>query len=262
MYKAAPPSSLSWSSQACRQFRACSSYVAAAREPFDAAASQCPTRNKGRTLLERKELYVDWLLIRIRTTIAVQVRIRITISTAPPGSCGSILNFILGGGGCVRLGREDGVGAQVRGEASRLSYGFPELPSFIRKLRNQHVHFVQTIRILVELITDEFTLAEMVLQGGEVLAEAGEVPEVKGVEGVEETGLRRETEEMGLLEEELQEQCEANRRLHEAESQNRRGPATPAGSPSAELHAREEKQWYAREVETRAQQRCTQGAET
>lgn len=38
-----------------------------------------------------------------------------------------------------------------------------------------------------------------------MLAEAGEVPEVKGVEGVEETGLRRETEEMGLLEEEVKE---------------------------------------------------------
>ncbi|KAF2866629.1 hypothetical protein BDV95DRAFT_631755 [Massariosphaeria phaeospora] len=36
-----------------------------------------------------------------------------------------------------------------------------ELPQFIRKLRNQHVHYAQTIRILLETITTEFELAEM-----------------------------------------------------------------------------------------------------
>ncbi|KAF2474227.1 uncharacterized protein BDR25DRAFT_120151 [Lindgomyces ingoldianus] len=36
-----------------------------------------------------------------------------------------------------------------------------ELPQFIRKLRNQHVHFAQTMRLLLEPITTEFELAEM-----------------------------------------------------------------------------------------------------
>jgi hypothetical protein len=36
-----------------------------------------------------------------------------------------------------------------------------ELPQFIRKLRNQHVHYAQTIRILLEPITSEVELAEM-----------------------------------------------------------------------------------------------------
>lgn len=36
-----------------------------------------------------------------------------------------------------------------------------ELPQLIRKLRNQHVHFAQTIRILLEPIADEFELAEL-----------------------------------------------------------------------------------------------------
>lgn len=36
-----------------------------------------------------------------------------------------------------------------------------ELPHFIRKLRNQHVHFQQTMRLLLEPITSEFELAEM-----------------------------------------------------------------------------------------------------
>jgi len=36
-----------------------------------------------------------------------------------------------------------------------------ELPQFIRKLRNQHVHFAQTTRLLLEPITTEFELAEM-----------------------------------------------------------------------------------------------------
>ncbi|CAI6333356.1 unnamed protein product [Periconia digitata] len=36
-----------------------------------------------------------------------------------------------------------------------------ELPALIRKLRNQHVHYAQTIRILLEPITSEFELAEM-----------------------------------------------------------------------------------------------------
>jgi hypothetical protein len=36
-----------------------------------------------------------------------------------------------------------------------------ELPQFIRKLRNQHVHFAQTTRLLLEPITTEFELADM-----------------------------------------------------------------------------------------------------
>ncbi|KAF1957487.1 hypothetical protein CC80DRAFT_503816 [Byssothecium circinans] len=36
-----------------------------------------------------------------------------------------------------------------------------ELPALIRKLRNQHVHYSQTLRILLEPITTEFELAEM-----------------------------------------------------------------------------------------------------
>ncbi|OAG05678.1 uncharacterized protein CC84DRAFT_1186852 [Paraphaeosphaeria sporulosa] len=36
-----------------------------------------------------------------------------------------------------------------------------ELPALIRKLRNQHVHYAQTIRILLEPIADEFELAEL-----------------------------------------------------------------------------------------------------
>jgi hypothetical protein len=36
-----------------------------------------------------------------------------------------------------------------------------ELPQLIRKLRNQHVHYAQTIRILLEPIADEFELAEL-----------------------------------------------------------------------------------------------------
>lgn len=36
-----------------------------------------------------------------------------------------------------------------------------DLPQLIRKLRNQHVHYAQTMRILLEPITDEFELAEM-----------------------------------------------------------------------------------------------------
>lgn len=36
-----------------------------------------------------------------------------------------------------------------------------ELPQFIRKLRNQHVHYAQTIRILFEPITSDVELAEM-----------------------------------------------------------------------------------------------------
>ncbi|KAF2005379.1 hypothetical protein P154DRAFT_571101 [Amniculicola lignicola CBS 123094] len=36
-----------------------------------------------------------------------------------------------------------------------------ELPKFIRKLRNQHVHFSQTMRLLLEPITTEIELAEM-----------------------------------------------------------------------------------------------------
>ncbi|KAF1971802.1 hypothetical protein BU23DRAFT_173135 [Bimuria novae-zelandiae CBS 107.79] len=37
-----------------------------------------------------------------------------------------------------------------------------ELPQLIRKLRNQHVHYAQTIRILLEPITNEFELAELI----------------------------------------------------------------------------------------------------
>jgi hypothetical protein len=36
-----------------------------------------------------------------------------------------------------------------------------DLPQFIRKLRNQHVHYAQTMRILLEPITTEFELADM-----------------------------------------------------------------------------------------------------
>ena len=36
-----------------------------------------------------------------------------------------------------------------------------ELPHFIRKLRNQHVHYAQTIRILFEPITSDTELAEL-----------------------------------------------------------------------------------------------------
>ena len=41
-----------------------------------------------------------------------------------------------------------------------------ELPQFIRKLRNQHVHYAQTIRILFEPITTEAELAEMMASPG------------------------------------------------------------------------------------------------
>lgn len=36
-----------------------------------------------------------------------------------------------------------------------------ELPKFIRKLRNQHVHFEQNMRLLLEPITTDLELAEM-----------------------------------------------------------------------------------------------------
>jgi predicted exporter len=41
-----------------------------------------------------------------------------------------------------------------------------ELPQFIRKLRNQHVHYAQTIRILFEPITSEVELADMMANPG------------------------------------------------------------------------------------------------
>jgi hypothetical protein len=41
-----------------------------------------------------------------------------------------------------------------------------ELPHFIRKLRNQHVHYSQTIRILLEPITEDVELAEMMTDPG------------------------------------------------------------------------------------------------
>ena len=41
-----------------------------------------------------------------------------------------------------------------------------ELPQFIRKLRNQHVHYAQTIRILFEPITLEDELARMMTDPG------------------------------------------------------------------------------------------------
>lgn len=41
-----------------------------------------------------------------------------------------------------------------------------ELPQCIRKLRSQHVHFAQTIRILLEPITSDVELAEMMLNPG------------------------------------------------------------------------------------------------
>ena len=39
-----------------------------------------------------------------------------------------------------------------------------ELPQFIRKLRNQHVHYEQILRLLLAPITSEFELAEMIAQ--------------------------------------------------------------------------------------------------
>lgn len=39
-----------------------------------------------------------------------------------------------------------------------------ELPQYIRKLRNEHVHYAQTIRQLLEPITTEFELAEMLAE--------------------------------------------------------------------------------------------------
>lgn len=41
-----------------------------------------------------------------------------------------------------------------------------ELPQCIRKLRNQHVHYAQTMRILLEPITAELELAEMMTDPG------------------------------------------------------------------------------------------------
>ena len=41
-----------------------------------------------------------------------------------------------------------------------------ELPQCIRKLRNQHVHYAQTMRILLEPITAEVELAEMMTDPG------------------------------------------------------------------------------------------------
>jgi len=41
-----------------------------------------------------------------------------------------------------------------------------ELPQFIRKLRNQHVHYAQSIRILLEPITSEVELSEMLADPG------------------------------------------------------------------------------------------------
>ncbi|KAH8725263.1 hypothetical protein GQ44DRAFT_616408 [Phaeosphaeriaceae sp. PMI808] len=41
-----------------------------------------------------------------------------------------------------------------------------ELPQFIRKLRNQHVHYAQTMRILLEPITSDVELAEMMANPG------------------------------------------------------------------------------------------------
>lgn len=41
-----------------------------------------------------------------------------------------------------------------------------ELPQFIRKLRNQHVHYAQSIRILLEPITTEVELSEMFADPG------------------------------------------------------------------------------------------------
>ncbi|KAF2750320.1 hypothetical protein M011DRAFT_474775 [Sporormia fimetaria CBS 119925] len=39
-----------------------------------------------------------------------------------------------------------------------------ELPQLIRKLRNEHVHFAQTMRLLLEPITTEFELADMLAE--------------------------------------------------------------------------------------------------
>ena len=40
------------------------------------------------------------------------------------------------------------------------------MPQYIRKLRNQHVHYAQTIRILFEPITSDVELAEMMANPG------------------------------------------------------------------------------------------------
>lgn len=42
-----------------------------------------------------------------------------------------------------------------------------ELPQCIRKLRNQHVHYAQTIRILLEPMSSAEELAEMMMHPGE-----------------------------------------------------------------------------------------------
>jgi mevalonate kinase len=41
-----------------------------------------------------------------------------------------------------------------------------ELPQFIRKLRNEHVHYAQTMRMLLEPITTDLELAEMLAEPG------------------------------------------------------------------------------------------------
>lgn len=41
-----------------------------------------------------------------------------------------------------------------------------ELPQYIRKLRNEHVHYAQTMRQLLEPITTDIELAELLAQPG------------------------------------------------------------------------------------------------
>jgi hypothetical protein len=51
-----------------------------------------------------------------------------------------------------------------------------ELPKFIRKLRNQHVHFEQNMRLLLEPITTDFELSEMLSEpNGHYWRDGGEV---------------------------------------------------------------------------------------
>ena len=56
-----------------------------------------------------------------------------------------------------------------------------ELPQLIRKLRNEHVHYAQTMRQLLEPITTEFELAEMLSEpGGQLWKEKAVVSKLEG----------------------------------------------------------------------------------
>ncbi|KAF2028401.1 hypothetical protein EK21DRAFT_69917 [Setomelanomma holmii] len=62
-----------------------------------------------------------------------------------------------------------------------------ELPQFIRKLRNQHVHYAQTIRILFEPITSDVELAEMMSNPGSAQLWKGRVMAEKLEERLQES---------------------------------------------------------------------------